>query len=500
MPAITFIQQDHQRLDIDLNGVVLRNMFPVGDGGEPNGAQFMSAPGLFERARFGFAPCRGLHFVDGGPDTKIKDVIGNTLYAVYGGSLYGVNENLRWDLIWSGLSNVDSSSVRMASTRDQLCIVSDGKAYVWNGSAMIEVMPDWVDADTPFEPSDVVAMGGRFVWSMARKVREETDGSLTVVEKGDRIRWADIEDGASVDVLDFITASSAADEIVALASDGLEVMAFGASTVQFVYQTGDATAALAIDINRTLPIGALGRDSVMAGDNTVYFVDNSFRFCRLVGSQYEVISQTNDSAEARIRAVPPSQRPTVKVWFQHYDGHPFVAVDVPGDASLVFDVKTRMMHERKSWDGVNGYSQEWIGHFTQAAFGRTFVGSKLDGRLYTFQSRADSEAGETFERVVTALVSIPSGTPVMSNVCLHFRTGLAALTERSGVVEMRYKKRGDRWSAWRGASMQARGERINKAIWRRLGRASSRQFEVQFRVTDPQPFYVDGATFNEARP
>lgn len=499
MPDLQLVPEDNQRADMDIGGLVLRNMFYAGTGGVANGPAFLPVPGLFERSSFGAPPCRGLHYVQGGPDTKINKQVGNTLYAVYGGSLYGVNENSKVSRIASGIVNETGDPVRMASTRDQLCIVSEKKAYIWNGSSLTLISPSWVDADTPFEPSDVCAAGGRFVWSMARNVREESDGSLTVVEKGDRLRWAEIEDGTDIDVLDFITAATMADEIIAIVQDRREVVIIGADTIEFARQTGNAQAAFAIDGNMVMPIGALSRDSVIKADNTIYFVDRQFRVVRLSGSSFEVISR-NKSISARLDNVSKSKHDEITMWGATYMGHPFVGVDIPGDACMVFDAEAQVWHERKSWNDDTGLPRDWRANFVQEAFGRIWVGGKDTGKLWTFEQRSDSEGGEVLERIVTAFIPVSERAYRLRNICLYLRTGLMGQTEGEQECMMRYKEPDDTWSEWRHASMGERGQRFNKAVWWTGGLIEGKDLEVQFRCTDPTPFIIDKATFNEARP
>ncbi|WP_157220623.1 hypothetical protein [Flavisphingomonas formosensis] len=419
---------------------------------EPSQVNRLQRPGL---APFTTAagPVRALYQQDG--------VQGGQSFAVASDSL----QTVAADGSVSDLGTVadDGKSAKFAAAFDKLAVASGGKLYFLSGSTLTEVaIPD---SDTDPE--------NRF----ARDICDLNNYIVMICPDG-RFFW--INPGEStIDPLDFATAESSADGLVACASLIGELYLFGSSSVEVWQSTGNADLPFQRAAGRNFSKGCMHRDTVKSLDNTLFWLGDNGVVYRSSSVPMRV---SNHGIEERIakRSGDPSALTIT------YGGHEFYVLKIPGEGSFAYDV------ESKSWSefASTGFTEFRPSHALNLASG-ILLGDAHSGKIWTFDDTRGDDDGEVMLRKVTGTVSIPSRRSIR-NDSFALRVGSSA------PCSYRLRWHDGQSSYPDNYRMLPARAGVDQLTAYRLGhiRDSFRTFEVS--IVDPVIARISSATANEA--
>ena len=271
--------------------------------------------------------------------------------------------------------------VTMARNRQQpnpqVAIVSEGLPFIYSGGTLSSL----VDTDLP-PPVCVVAIDGFFVFPIA-------DG-----------RWfiTDIDEGTTVDGLDFSRASTSPDGLVMAAARGRDLVLFGLNSTEFHQNTGGEdfpfTLTTSISIG-CFAAGSVANSTVIRGEATVDTLiwaatDSQGSYLGIVmlnGYTPSVISTPEVDRLIRDEPDPASIRSFA--WTE--DGHPFYLI-TGTSFTRVYDSRTAAggggWHARESYG-----SSRWRGSCHAQFGGAHIFGDIDDNELYSSQPDVYTEAG-----------------------------------------------------------------------------------------------------------
>jgi hypothetical protein len=206
------------------------------------------------------------------------------------------------------------------SPNPQVAIVCDGTYLIASGGVLTTVS----DSDLP-PPSSVVCIDGYFVFSCSLG----------------RMYASGVDDGETIEALDFATAETSADALRCVARRGRELVAVGEASIEFWSNTGETN--FPFSRGQSVEIGCLAGKTVQPIKQTLVFVSNQQDVRILNGYTPEVIS--NNAVNRFIRDTTDKSTLFATSWASA--GREFYALSSPS-GTWVFDASTGFWHERKS--------------------------------------------------------------------------------------------------------------------------------------------------------
>jgi hypothetical protein len=414
---------------------------------DPDKANFRltPTPGLTLFASLGPSPSRGALSVDG------------VSYSVNDSVLYRINPDGGSAAL--GSINTGSGLVSMAWNGSVLMIVDgvDGWTYTPATSTLAQI----VDADFPATPTTVTIIAGRFVVSVGGT---------------GRFNWSPLLEGASWDPLDFATAESDTDNLVAVANDHGLLVLMGDLTTEFWSPSGDT--------NVFARVGGTGVEWGCAAPATIAKFDTGLIFlaknrlgeCRvgkLNGGTFEPLDD-QDVARA-INAQESVAEATAFSYVQ--DGHTFYQLNV-GAISLLYDAIG-------TWQYVSSGTQgeRHRANVRAALSERPYVFDYEDGNVYLLDKENLTDNEETIVReVVTKHLFADYNRVVVMQMFVDMEVGATDSTSEPQIMLQVSQDGGKTWGheLWRG--LGAVGQYRARPVWWRLGLA--RDFVFKLRVTD----------------
>lgn len=360
-----------------------------------------------------------------------------------------------------------TARVSMADNGTQLMIlVPGGKGYIYNH--VTDIFSEITDTDFTANgaPQFVVFIDGYFLVT--------TDSKKFIVSS--------INNGLAYNALDFGTAESDPDDIVAPIVYKNQLFISGGQTFEAFQNIGGAD----FPFQRTglfFQKGCYSPYSLVNTQDTFMWVgggeNESPAIYAMSGNSTSKISTT--AIDSILSGLSESQVAAIYSWAYANKGAYFIGFALPG-TTLVYDTTSQRWHERKS------VIESTLGAYRVAsivkAYNTILCGDVVDGRI----GRLSADIYTEYE---TNIIRRVATQPFQNNMQSVFFPSLE-LTIESGVgnaavvdpqIVLERSKDGKTWSDPIARSIGKIGEYTRRAIWRRNGRAS--RFEVfRFTLTD----------------
>jgi len=425
-----------------------------------NQETLFGTPGLTQVASASdISNCRGAHEMNGVP------------YFVIGGKLYSMSASY----VLTDHGQIGGSGrVSMADNGTQmLVLVPGGNGYIYNH--VTDSFAEITDADFTANgnPQQVVYIDGYFCLT--------TDSKKFIVSA--------LNNGLSYNALDFGTAESDPDEIVAPVVFKNQLFIGGSQTIEAFQNIGGAD----FPFQRTglfLSKGISSPFSIQSIQDTFVFVgagaNESPAIWALNGNSVAKISTT--AIDKELSELTETQIADIFSWAYAEKGAYFVGFALPG-TTLVYDTISKRWHERKSFvDGslgayrvtalVRAYNQLWAGDLVDGRIGR------LSQEIYT---EYDTEIRRS---IVTQPFQNNMESFVVPELELTVESGVGNADAVDPQVGLERSTDAKVWSDMRLRSVGKVGEYNRRVIWNRNGRAS--RFELfRFTISDPvKPVFI----------
>lgn len=389
-------------------------------------------------------------------------------YFVNGTKLYQLDQTQViptevYDLVELG-TVAGTARCSMADNGTQLMVlVPGGNGYIYNHVTDTFSQITDVDFTANGNPQFVVFVDGYFVVT--------TDTKKFIVSA--------LNDGLSWNALDFGTAESDPDVIVAPIVFKNQLFISGGQTFEAFQNIGGAE----FPFQRTglfLEKGVFSPYSLVNTQDTFMWVgggqNESPAIWAFAGNSTQKISTV--AIDFILKSLTNDQLAAIYSWTYSQNGAYFVAFALP-TSTLVYDHASKRWHERKSYiEGEQvGYRVSGI---TQA-YNQIFCGDTIDGRIGKLNPDLFTEYSANIIRTVATQpfqANMVSISVPMLELTVESGVGNAAVTDP--VIAMDRSKDGKTWSDQRLKPLGKQGEYDRRAIWYRNGRAG--RFEV-FRFT-----------------
>lgn len=395
-------------------------------------------------------PADGILLVSNGPGVDRGGIVWNDVhYRVMGTKLVSVAESGAI----TTLGDVGGAGqVSMDYSFDRLCIVSSGNAYLWNGSALVQI----TDPDLGTVHS-VKWVDGYFMF---------TDGEFLIV--------SELLDPTSIDPLKYGSAEVDPDTIQSIQKLRNEVHAVGRNTIEVYRNVGGAGFPFQRIQGAQVQKGAVGINAACKFDDEtlafvgggrneptgVYFGNN--------GTFQKISSREIDEV---LNGYTTAQLEKIVVEFKTDRNSRMLYVHC-ADRCLVFDAEASRAMGSLVWhiltSGLIGYSTYQARNFTFYK-GRYWVGDPLSTSLGTITGTVSSQWGAiTRWEFGTQIVYNESRGAIFNELELVALTGSVALGV-TPTISTSYSEDGQNWSQDKVINAGGIGDRLKRLVWRRQG-------------------------------
>ena len=425
-----------------------------------NQETLFGTPGLTQVASASdISNCRGAHEMNGVP------------YFVIDGKLYSMSASY----VLTDHGQIGGSGrVSMADNGTQmLVLVPGGNGYIYNH--VTDTFAQITDADFTANgnPQQVVYIDGYFCLT--------TDSKKFIVSA--------LNDGLSYNALDFGTAESDPDEIVAPVVFKNQLFIGGSQTIEAFQNIGGAD----FPFQRTglfLSKGISSPFSIQSIQDTFVFVgagaNESPAIWALNGNSVAKISTT--AIDKELSELTETQIADIFSWAYAEKGAYFVGFALPG-TTLVYDTISKRWHERKSF--VDGSLGAYRVTALVRAYNQLWAGDLVDGRIGLLDQDTYTEYGTEIRRtIVTQPFQNNMESFVVPELELTVESGVGNADAVDPQVGLERSTDAKVWSDMRLRSVGKVGEYNRRVIWNRNGRAS--RFELfRFTISDPvKPVFI----------
>lgn len=431
--------------------------------GPATGARFINAfaeeAGTSGKIQYPVYPIEGLSSfatLSGGGTCRGAIDVDGVAYVISGTLVFKVESGGGVTQIGAFPGTDPAFMARNRKSTPQVAIASAGLRYIIENDVVSTIS----DTDLP-NANSVTYIDGYFVWSM-------DDGRFFI---------SAIDEGTSIDALDFATAEASPDGLLVAYARGRELLLFGPKSVEFWANTGAAAFPFErIPGTFLRGMGLLCRHSVADLNDVVFFVATDGTVRRFNGYSPERISHhaverdiDNTSNKATIRATAYSVR-----------GHQFYCLS-SATWSWVYDGLTGLWHERESYNRTR-----WKGEVFVSINGVPVIGDSASAILHQIDADVFDESGDHLVwKVRLPPVHDYPNRVIFNRLFLDVvpGTGLISGTtdETDPNVMLRWSDDGGKtWSDERTAAVGTQGEFSKRVVFSELGESGEdgRMFEL----------------------
>lgn len=375
--------------------------------------------------------------------------------AVIGTKLYSFTNVASTEL---GTVANDGGFVQFAATNFGVAILSAGTLYFHDQSALLTV--NIPGGETPVSITSI---------------------NSYVIVACSTGKWYWIVPGESViETLDFATAESMPDNLVAVRALRGEVYFFGTQGMEVWQPTGDDAIILTRANGRESDKGLMARQTLQPFDNSLMFLGSDGIVYR-VDSVPDRVSNTGIEERIRLRTGIPS------AFSYTMDGHTIYALYVPGVGTFSYDVITGEWAEYTTSGGTGG----WIPRVACALGSNVLLGDSSTGKVFKLDPTISTDDGVVFERAVSGGVPFHGGRVRNDSISTH--VGVSA----NASIRLRYHDGLDSgWSDYRSKTAKSPTDIIH--YWR-LGAAKQPCRVIEISCVSNVLFRVSAAWANEGR-
>jgi len=357
-----------------------------------------------------------------------------------------------------------------------------------------DAIPVRVNFSPEVRPSSVVFIGGYTIIN-----NTYLDPTISFPPTTTLWYFSDLYDANTWDTTIRIgSAELSADPITKMARVADSIWMFGPRSYQVFSISGDDRGPLTPQGGAASDYGCLAPSSVATFGDTVCWLGTTSKGGIMVykSAGYSAERVSTHALEQALESYATVS--DAVAFFYSQEGHSFYVLTFPdAEATWVYDMQTKMWHERASRIIGSGTLTRWEPLYSSAKLDRVFVGSTLNTKIFRLDLK---KYNEWDDREILCLRSGPvldSDTQRVSHIAAVFEmeTGVGLTTGLGSdpKVMMRYSDDGGHtWSSKYFESMGRMGEYRKRVIFRRLGMSRERVYEIS--VTDPVPVTLISAS------
>ena len=357
-----------------------------------------------------------------------------------------------------------------ANNANQMMIASGGQLFLYNLTT---------NAITEIDTTTLVALQGPVA-----KIGFDDAYFIALLKNSQKFQISALLDGNTWDPLDIAQVEQFPDNVLAMIVDHREIPFFGPKQSIVYYDSGSPDFPFDTVPGAFVEQGIHAPDSLAKLDNTVFWAGADERG-GIMGYRAQGYTPSRVSNHAIEFAWQRYAASIDAVGFSYQEnGHTFWVLYFPtASKTWVYDVATGMWHERSRSDG-RAYRAQCFAK----AFGKNLVGDWGSGTIYEMSTKYLDEDGAQITRLRRGphisdeqKFRSHSSLQVDCEVGIGPQPPLVDGTNRARApkINMRFSNDGAKtWSNYYAADVGQAGQTKARVIWRRLGRARDRVYEI----------------------
>jgi hypothetical protein len=465
---IPFVGPTYQARSLNADAQLAQNCYLEADETSDRAPLALyGTPGSVLRFTLGGAPVREACQLDGAGTLSIW-VAGDQVFLV----------DTAYNATLLGAINTLTGQLGMASNGTEVLIVDGRDGWLATSTALTQI----TDVDFPSGVTRATFQDTFFI------VGGDGSGRIYINE--------DPGSGTNWNGTDFATAEGDADPTVNVLSDHQEVWIFGTRTVEVWINTGDGDFPFARSGNTFIEQGAGAPGTVVAMDNTMYWLGGNANGQGIVfrAQGYTPVRISNHAMEAEIAGY--STIADAFAYCFQMEGHSFYVLTFPtADKTWLFDAATNMWF-RWSWrDPATNTDRRHRSNCHLFFNGAHLVGDFLTGKVYELRMDAYTDDGDPiiFRRRSQTLNN-EDALLFFRQLIVDMETGVGLVTGQGSDPQLmlRYSNDGGHsWSNIKTRPMGRAGEYFRRVKFGPTGAGRNRVWEIT--ISDPVKRAVLGA-------
>lgn len=319
----------------------------------------------------------------------------------------------------------------------------------------------------------------------------EIDGYLLANDVGTQhVHFSDPTDFTIWNALDFFSAESRSDDVVAMKEAYRELIVLGRETVEFFQN--DGRTPFARITGSAQPFGIEAMDSLANVGGVWMWLGDKRQLLTMNGRAVVPVSSPYDKLLQDFQSVDDAIGYTVSI-----GGHPIYLLNFPtAKQTLAYNYVTKIWHKWGYWDSENATYQRYRGntYCYARSWNQHLVGDYSNGKIYKASRTIYTDDGNPIRSLLRSghVTHGTYGTKRSPLVRLRCKRGLGNDACPNPQVMMRRRlDNGAVWTNERWKSLGRSGQHESFADWRLNGIYKSCQYE--FIHSDPTDFVVMGA-------
>jgi hypothetical protein len=423
------------------------NWIPIKPERQGERPHLRGRPGLSLLVDTGAGPSRGtLNF-------------GDRLFSVHGSGVYEITDGAATKL---GIIASNSGKVTMASLLNVI-VIGDGQGYYA------------LDLDASTVTAIADAPVGRFCIFFDQRI-------LYAGENGE-VFYSELNDPTNIPGLNFFTAESLPDEIVAMTNSEEQILLHGAESTEAWYDSGDVDNPFARVPGGVLYSGCAFPDTALHLDNSAWWVETD-----KYGSG--IVRRTSGNTAVRVSTTPVERflktATNVSAHAYQEEGETFFVLNAD-QATWAFGIKSQEWAERAWLNANTGTQERSRPELHSYALGFHIVTDYENGKLYKQALEYLDDNGQEIRRTRVSAHQAQDGRQIIADeLYLEFATGVGldgGVQGSDPQVMLRVSKDGTGFGVERWASMGKIGDYRRRVRFHRLGVGTDWLVEVS--VSDP---------------
>lgn len=420
----------------------------------------------------------------------MQAVPGLTLFASLGAEIRGTFEAAGRSFFVAGSTLYEISSSGASTARGTLSTSTGPVDFAWGTTQLVIV--DGPNGYVLTLASNTFGQITAAGWLGSDRVAY-LDGYFIFVDPDTQVFYISaIDDATNLDALDFASAESSPDNIVAHIVDHREVWFLGEQTVEVWFDAGSADFPFARNNGGMMEVGCVACFSAQKIDNGLMWIGKDRNGSGIVyrSNGYQPMRVSTIAVEEALQASTDLSASVAYVYQQ--DGQTFYCINAPGvNSTWVYEVASGAWHERCDVDNGDLIAHRVTCHSFN--FNKHLVGD-ADGFVYYMDKTVNTFNGDVRKCIRISPNDVnPSRDRLQYNeFVLDCETGFAG-PGISPVCELSWSDDGGiTFGNPVQRSVGQIGQYFPRLLWQRLGMARDRVWKLEF--SDNAPFaIVNGA-------
>jgi hypothetical protein len=401
-----------------------------------------------------------------GPTAEVRafDIWDGYKYAIIGEGVYKI---LLTDHSATKIGTISSSAGDAwigHNANGQMLIVAGGVGYIYIRSTSVFSLASSLDANFPANVNSVA-----FLDNYAIVTQSGTAGRLWYSGVNDLTSWV---------ATDYVTAERNPDDGLCLIADHGELIVGGAKSFEFFYDSGELEATFRRRTEAYQEVGIGSGKSIVAIDNSIYFLDDQKNVRLMQGYNTAIIS--TDAIANEISGL--SETSDAKGMAFILGGKVLYILTFPkANRTFAYNQTDSTKAQKHLWFELQSYpvktANKWRGNCAIQNGSTIYIGDFENGNIYTLETSEYQDNSQPLKWVCTTQAVYDTKNEKMIFHDEVILTGESGYQDVPTVI-MRYSdNNGNTWSSELFETFGEIGEYDAEASWAMLGCAKSRVYE-----------------------